>query len=149
MISALSNKVFRTYAQSIGEEDLTNQFSQFYNARNKVIIHDQDEYCRNIVGLVVSHSTGVAENVAEITLRTRYLYKQNQQLLLKMVNVVLRYLPCQIDAVREKLLAEYNKLEVNSNLSTVVCEDVIVNKMIHIILTYLTQSSVSKLLSRQ
>ena len=29
-----STKVFRTFAKSIGEEDLTKQFSQFYYARN-------------------------------------------------------------------------------------------------------------------
>ena len=117
-------KVFRIFAKKIGEEDLTTQFSQFYTARNKVISHDQLNFSENIIGLVVNPTTGIAEDVAEITVRIGYLYKQNQELLLKMVHIVLKYLDEQIMGVRQTLLKEYNGLTEKPDLNNIRCESI-------------------------
>lgn len=116
--------IFRKFARSIGEGDLTRQFSQFYNARNNVISHDQLNYAENIIGLVVNPVNGSAEDIAEIIVRTRYLYKQNQVLLLKMVHIVQKYLHFQIEGLKKSLIEEYNKLSEKPNLARIVCEDV-------------------------
>ena len=117
-------KVFRTFAKKIGEEDLTRQFSQFYTARNKVISHDQLNFSENVIGLVVNPTTGIAEDVAEITVRTGYLYKQNQELLLKMVHIVLKYLDDQIMGLKQTLLKEYNGLTEKPDLNNIRCESI-------------------------
>lgn len=117
-------KVFRTFAKKIGEEDLTRQFSQFYTARNKVISHDQLNFYENVIGLVVNPANGIAEDIAEITIRTGYLYKQNQELLLKMVHIVLKYLDDQIMGLKQSLLKEYNGLAEKPNMDQVFCENI-------------------------
>ena len=117
-----SDKVFCSFARSIGEEDLTKQFSQFYDARNKVISHDQLNYSENIVGLTVDRAVNQAVDVAEITVRTRYLYKQNQKMLLRMVDVVLKYLDCQIESIKSYLIEQYNREK--PILKTIVCENI-------------------------
>ena len=44
-------KVFKKYAMQNGEEDLSEIYLKFYNARNKVISHDELNYTNNIVHL--------------------------------------------------------------------------------------------------
>ena len=117
-----STKVFRTFAKSIGEEDLTKQFSQFYYARNKVISHDQLNFTENIVGITVNNATGIAEDIAEITVRTGYLYQENQKLLLRMVRIVLKFLDCQIESIKNYLIEEYNREK--PDLKHIACENV-------------------------
>lgn len=118
------NKVFRTYAKSIGEEDLTKQFLQFYNARNEVISHDQNEFLENIIGLTVNRSTGIAVDIAEITVRKGFLYKQNYEILFRMVNVLLNYLQSQIEEIKKSLIEKYNDLSEKPNLDIVFCENI-------------------------
>lgn len=117
-------KVFRTFAREIGEEDLTNQYKQFSNARNFVISHDQLNYKENIIGLVVNQSSGLAEDVAEITVRTRYLYRQNQQLLLRMINVVSQYIDSKIENLKTVLIEEYNRLDEKPPLEIISCDNI-------------------------
>lgn len=112
-------RVFRTFAKKIGEDDLTRQFSQFYEARNHVISHDQSDFSENIIGLVVNPSSGFAEDIAEFTIRTGYLYKKNQEILLRMVHVVLKYLDEQIMGLKQILLNEYNSLTEKPNLKKI------------------------------
>ncbi len=118
------NKVFRTYAKSIGEEDFTKQFFQFYNARNEVISHDQSEFLENIIGLTVNPSTGLAVDIAEITLRKGFLYKQNHEILLRMVHVLLDYLQSQIEEIRKSLIEIYNDLSEKPDFNIVFCENI-------------------------
>lgn len=117
-----SNKVFRIFAKKIGEEDLTKQFSQFYDARNRVISHDQINYAENIVGLTVNRLTGYAEDIVEITIRTRYLFEQNQRMLLRMVDIVLKYLDCQIRSIKSSLIEKYN--QERPVLGFISCENI-------------------------
>lgn len=118
------NKVFRTYAKSIGEEDLTIQFYEFYNARNEVISHDQRDFSKNIIGLTVNCKTSLAEDIAEITVRSGYLYKQNQELLLRMVHIVLHYLKTKITEIKDSLIKNYNDSSEKPELGIIVCEDI-------------------------
>ena len=118
------NKVFRTYAKSIGEEDLTKQFYGFYYVRNEVISHDQRDYSKNIIGLTVNCETNLAEDIAEITFRSGFLYKQNQELLLRMVHIVLHYLKTRITAIKESLIKNYNDCSEKPELDIIVCEDI-------------------------
>ena len=117
-------KVFRNYAKSIGEEDLTKQFSQFYDARNEVISHDQSDYSNNIIGLTINRATGIAEDVAEITVRKGFLYKQNQELHLRMVHIVLEYLKSQVAEIKESLIEDYNSLCEKPDLEVIVCDNI-------------------------
>lgn len=119
-----ANKVFRAYAKSIGEEDLTKQFLQFYNARNEVISHDQNVFMENIIGLTVNLSTGLAVDIAEITVRKGFIYKQNHEVLLRMVHILLKYLQSQIEEIRESLIENYNDLSEKPNLDIVLCENI-------------------------
>lgn len=115
-------KVFCTFTKSIGEEDMTKQFSQFYDARNKIISHDQLDYTENIIGVTVNQASGQAEDVAELTIRTAYLYKQNQIILLRLVHIVLRYLECQIESIKGFLIEEYNREK--PELKAIICENI-------------------------
>ncbi len=119
-----STKVFRTYAKKIGEEDLTKQFSRFYDARNTVISHDQINYNENIVGLAISVESGIAMDIAEITIRTGYLYAQNQEILLRMVNIVSKYIDEQIQELRQQFIDEYNSASEKPVLPIVSCENI-------------------------
>lgn len=119
-----SKKVFRKYAKDIGEQDLTGLFSKFYDARNTVICHDQYNYKENIVGLAVNKTTGTAEEIAEITVRTGYLYKQNQEILLRLIRVALSYLETKREEIKRKLIAEYNEATTKPELNLVVCENI-------------------------
>lgn len=119
-----SKKVFRKYAKEIGEQDLTGLFSKFYDARNTVICHDQYNYKENIVGLAVNKISGIAEEIAEITVRTGYLYKQNQEILLRLIRVALSYVETQREELKSKLIAEYNEATAKPELHTVVCENI-------------------------
>lgn len=119
-----SKKVFRTYAQKIGEEGLTKQFAQFYHARNTVISHDQVNYDENIVGLAVHVDSEIAKDIAELTIRTGYLYAQNQKILLRMVKVVSNYIDEQITELRQKFIDEYNGASGKPVLRVVSCENI-------------------------
>lgn len=119
-----SDKVFRTFAMNIGEEDLTKPFSQFYDARNTRLSHDQMDFKENIIGLTIDTSTGVALDVAELTIRTGYLYAQNQKLLLRMTNVLLKYINEQIVGLKKFLIEEYNKADTKPFLNKVVCANI-------------------------
>lgn len=119
-----STKVFRRYAKAMGEQDLTGYFSKFYDARNTVIAHDQINFRENIIGLTVDTTTGEAEDIAEIIIRTKYLYKQNQETLLRLIKVAKEYVENQIKGLREKLIGEYNEATSKPNLCEVVCENI-------------------------
>ncbi len=73
-----------------------------------MISHDQVNYNENILGLAVHADSGIAEDIAELTIRTGYLYAENQKLLLRMVNIVLKYIDEQIAGLRQQFIDEYN-----------------------------------------
>ena len=117
-------KVFRKHAEAIGEKDLTGLFSQFYDARNTVICHDQYNYKENIVGMVVNKTTGIAEDIADLTIRTGYLYKQNQQNLLRLVKITLDYVANHIGKLKNKRMTEYNESFGKPELHEITCENI-------------------------
>ena len=119
-----SVKVFRSFAKEIGEEDLTKQFSQFYDARNQIIAHDQLDYQENIIGLVVNQFSGLAEDIAELTIRTRHLYKNNQKLLLRMVDITIKYIEVQLNQLKKWFLEEYNKNPDKQKLDCIMCNTI-------------------------
>jgi len=119
-----SKKVFRTYAKKIGECDLTKQFSQFYDARNHVISHDQKNFKENIVGIAVDLRENQAEEIATLTIRTGYLYKENQQILIRLVKVVQSYIEEQIKNLDKMLIDGFNKSLPKPFLDVARCEEI-------------------------
>lgn len=119
-----SVKVFRIFAKEIGEEDLTEIFKQFYDARNQVIVHDQLNYKDNIIGLAVNNNSGMADEVATVTIRTGYLYKKNQLFLLRLVDVVTKYIDVKLEEQSKYLISEYNSEEIKPVLDVIRCEDI-------------------------
>lgn len=119
-----SIKVFRRYAKTIDEPDLTGLFSKFYAARNTVIAHDQVNYRENIVGLAVETATGRAVDIAGLTVRTGYLYKKNQEILLRLTKVAKGYVEDQIEKLRKQLINKYNGADCEPELCEIVCENI-------------------------
>lgn len=105
------NKVFRIFAKKIGKEDLTQLFDNFYNIRNKVISHDEYNFNDNCVGITVDIASGRAVDVTDIAVSTTFLYKENQEKLMKLILVAKEYADDQINNIREKLIEWYNENE--------------------------------------
>lgn len=122
-----STRVFRKHAKSIGEQDLTALFLKFYDARNTVICHDQYNYKESVVGLVVNKNTGNAEEITNLTVRTGFLYKQNQENLLRLIRVSLSYVRSQMEELQSKLITKYNNEPVKPKLQEVVCENITIS----------------------
>lgn len=117
-------KVFRKYSMSIGQGDLTEQFSMFYDIRNEVIAHDQNDYQNNLVGLIVEKETRRAVDVADITLRTTYLYKQNQEILRRLITVAQKYTNLKIDELKQNIVEWYNDNCNEVSFSILECPNV-------------------------
>lgn len=103
-------KVFKKFALDIGESDMLRTYLQFYQARNKVISHDELNYSNNIVGLTVNPD-GVACDITHLTVSTRYVYKKNKDLLLRLISIASQYCELQIASVRDRLIEKYNQIE--------------------------------------
>lgn len=101
-------KVFRVFSRSIGESDFTQQFSKFYDARNEVISHDQDGFDENLIGITIDVDNNIAVDIKDITIRTTYLYKQNQVVLKKLLFIAQKYVEEQLDQIKQKLIEWYN-----------------------------------------
>lgn len=114
-----SKKVFCKYAKKLGMDDMTKQFGQFYFARNQVIAHDQNDHNENIIGIVISKKSGECVDVASLTIRTTYLYQQNKDILMKLINIVDSYIDQQLVEVESKIIDTYNSLVDKPNLSKV------------------------------
>lgn len=102
-------KVFRTYAKEIGEQDLTITYESCRKARNTVIAHDQDTYLESGVGIVVDLKTRRAMDVVGYSVQTKYLYRENQKTLFRLVTVAKKYIEKQKMEVRDRLIADYNR----------------------------------------
>ncbi len=118
------NKVFKKFVKEIDEEDLTQQFKQFYDARNQVLAHDQINHTENMIGLVVDKNKEIAIDITSLTIRTGYLYKQNQVLLKRMISIVQRYIDFQLKAIEDIIMNEYNQLEKKPDLNEFKCPTV-------------------------
>lgn len=114
-----SNKVFRTYAISQGKEDMTKQFTQFYSARNQVIAHDQVEHNENIIGLAIDRAIGNCVDVTSLTIRTTYMYQQNKDILMKLIDLVDSYVGHQLEMIELKMIEKYNSMDVKPSLSEI------------------------------
>lgn len=101
-------KVFRSFSHSIGEDDFTQQFSKFYNARNEVISHDQAGFYENLIGITIDVDKNIAVDITDITFRTTYLYQQNQVVLKKLISIAQKYVSEQLDQIKQKLIDWYN-----------------------------------------
>ena len=119
-----SNRVFVKHAKKMGECDLSKQYAQFYNARNQTLSHDQHNFKENIVGITVDLKNNTAEEIVAFTVRTGYLYKENQQLLLRLINVVQSFLEEQKIEIENMIVDEFNKLSPRPSLNVLKCENV-------------------------
>lgn len=114
-----SNKVFNTYAISQGKVDMTKQFAQYYSARNQIIAHDQCDYKENIIGLSIDQANGKCVDVTSLTIRTMYMYQQNKDILLKLIDLVYSYVGHQLEMVELKMIEKYNSMDVKPSLSEI------------------------------
>ena len=110
--------VFEKYSISIGEENLYKQYMQFYVARNKVLSHDELNYHNNIVGITIDLH-GTAQDITPITVSTTYVYKQNKDLLKRLINIAHRYAEEQISTVEKLLIDRYNACDPKPILSPI------------------------------
>ena len=119
-----AKKVFRTFAQEKGGEDFSERYFQFERARNKVLVHDEFDHAQCIVGLVIENSSGVAVDVAEIGIKTGYLYRENSELLGRMIDMALLFVDEQIASLKARLIDEYNCAPSKPALAGIVCENI-------------------------
>lgn len=112
------NKVFKNYALQIGESDLSQTYLQFYNARNKVISHDELNYSNNVVGITVD-ADDVACDITHLTVATRYVYEKNRDLLLRLITIASKYCDIQLDKVKLLLIDKYNEMECKPILAPI------------------------------
>ena len=54
----------------------------------------------------------------------RYLYKKNQLLLLRLVDVVTKYIDAKLEEQSKYLISEYNSEEIKPVLDVIRCEDI-------------------------
>ena len=99
-------KVFHNYATEIGEKSYLKQYNQFYEARKTVIAHDQKDYLENKIGLTVDRKTCIPIEITYIKQKSHYLYKQNAEIMQKMLDIVLKYIQKE-KIKREKILLDY------------------------------------------
>lgn len=66
----------------------------------------------------------MADEVATVTIRTGYLYKKNQLLLLRLVDVVTKYIDVKLEEQSKYLISEYNSEEIKPVLDVIRCEDI-------------------------
>lgn len=111
-------KVFKKFALEIGEADLYGTYMQFYQARNKVISHDELNYSNNIVGITVDPN-GMACDITHLTVSTRYVYKRNKELLLRLINIASQYCDRQVKSVSDILIEKYNQTQPKPSLSKI------------------------------
>ena len=102
-------KVLRSFSEKNGKKDYTKLFRKFYDARNEVIAHDQNDYKKNILGVTVEKTTQKAVELCPIAIKTRYLYEENQQILKEMFEVIKLYISEQLMELEAKILEEYNE----------------------------------------
>ena len=81
----------------------------FYNARNKVISHDELNYMNNIVGITINNS-GNACDITELTVSTHYVYERNKKLLLRLIHVAIEYCSEQLNGMKNQLIEKYNAI---------------------------------------
>ena len=101
-------KVLKTFSKQKGFKDYSNTFRQFYDARNQIIAHDQRDFKENLIGITVDKRSNKAIDLCPIAIRTRFLYKENQQLLKEIFEVIKLYVSDQLDQLKSKLIEEYN-----------------------------------------
>ncbi|MBR3867835.1 MAG: hypothetical protein IKM66_00825 [Clostridia bacterium] len=111
-----SYKVFSKYAPSHGFEDMSAQFQKFYDARNNVLAHDQSDHKENIVAISVNAITGECIDVTNLTIRTNYLYKQNKDILMKLIDIAKSYVEKQCLDVETKIIERYNSASSKPDL---------------------------------
>ena len=100
-------KVFKKYAMQNGEEDLSEIYLKFYNARNKVISHDELNYTNNIVGITIDNF-GNACDITELTVSTHYVFEKNKELLIRLINIASAYCSEQLENIKNMLIKKYN-----------------------------------------
>lgn len=101
-------RVFRKFANQIGESDLVETYKAYAEARNRVISHDQDGYKDSGTGLIVDQRDGKAVSMMGYSIKTTYLYKQNQQTVLKLVKIAQQFVNQQKTEIETKLVEKYN-----------------------------------------
>lgn len=112
-----AKKVFEKYAMETGKKSYLKQYNQFYAARTKVLAHDQDTYLESMIGLTLDTIKCQPVEVAWISVRTRYLYKQNADILKEMLEIVLDYIKEQKEQIEKKILEYYGSKTFSEILS--------------------------------
>ena len=99
-------RIFQSFAEEIGKQNYLRQYNQFYAARNTSIVHDQEDYLDNRIGLTVDNENRDLQEITSITNRRKFLYKQNAKIMREMLEIVLKYIERE-KAEKEKILLDY------------------------------------------
>lgn len=97
-------KVFQVYANEIGEKSYLEQYNQFYEARRTALAHDQKDYLNSQIGLTVIKKNGIPLEITCIQVRSNYLYKQNADIMKKMLEIVSEYVNKERKEKEQRLL---------------------------------------------
>ena len=102
------SKVLRTFSKQKGFKDYSIPFKQFYDARNQIIAHDQQDFKKYHVGITVDKRSNEAVDLCYVGVKTTFLEKENQQLLKDIFGVIKLYISDQLELLKNKIIAEYN-----------------------------------------
>lgn len=111
-------KVLKKYALENGEEDLSEIYLKFYNARNKIISHDELNYPNNIVGITID-TLGNACDITALIVSTHYVLFNNKTLLLRIIAITLSYCSEQLEHMKKLLVEKYNTMSPKPILSKI------------------------------
>lgn len=61
-----------------------------------------------MIGITIDIDQNIAVDIMDITVRTTYLYKQNQILLKRIISIAQKYVSLQLEQIKQKLIEWYN-----------------------------------------
>lgn len=101
-------KVFETFAQGTGRRSYLAQYFDFYNVRRRSLAHDDSDFKDNMVGITIDIRDCKPVEIAYITLRRKFLYKQNADILKEMITIALEFIRGQKQTIENKLIEHYS-----------------------------------------
>jgi len=77
------------------------------------------EHNENIIGLAIDRAIGNCVDVTSLTIRTTYMYQQNKDILMKLIDLVDSYVGHQLEMIELKMIEKYNSMDVKPSLSQI------------------------------
>jgi hypothetical protein len=111
-----AQKVFDKFAQNTGRASYIKQYHDFYNIRIRSLAHDENDYKDNIVGLTVDTQNHKPVEIGYIKVRSKFLYKQNADILREMISVALEYINAQKQELEKRLIEHFSQKPISEIL---------------------------------